>query len=303
MQRNAVVVLGCLALVAAILLAPRAVALPGAGMGSAIARPANPHTPPRTDDPAILVEQGFEQFLGRDLNRQEEAQLKVAMREFQEMQAEQERPQKASFAYDFLSANEFLPVFCIYGKASLKVPQIGSVKVIGAGGALEKTLCVLTNSLYPWAWRTSKFRSYVLDGGALTNAGSAWGGLSAGLSGGIYVGPKNTTRPFVGKYKYGRLIFEKGVAAFTVQAAFNENNQYIAMVGGTGELSWEALLRAVKVLPQIDPSKQTASVLGVKWEGGMYYSVVEFPWLDRKLRGWDNESTFADVDRYLAANN
>lgn len=303
MQRNAVVVLGGLILAAAILLAPRAAALPGAGLGSAIARPENPHKPPRTDDPAILVEQGFEHFLGRDLNRREEAQLKIAMREFQEMQVEQEKPQKASYISDFISANEFLPVFCLYGKVSAKVPKLGSINVGGVGAAAEKTLCVLTNSLYPWAWRTSKFRSYILDGIAGTSAGSAWGGIAVGLSGGIYVGPKNTTRPFVGKYKYGRLMFERGLGNINIQAAFNENNQYVAMIGAGGELSWEALLRAVKVLPKIDPSKQTASVLGVKWEGGMYYSVVEFPWLDRVLKGWDTEATFSDLDRYLASIN
>lgn len=301
MQRNAVVVLGSLSLMAAILLVPKVAALPGAGMGSAFARPDGP--PPRTTDPAILVEQGFEKFLGRDLDRREEAQLKIAIREFQQFQAEQERPQKASYATHFFSTNEFLPVFCLYGKVSGKVPKIGGLSLGGVGGATERTICVLTNSLYPWAWKPSEFHSYVMKGISGTSAGSPWGGVSVGLSGGIYIGPKNTTRQFVGKYKFGRLMLEKGLANVNIQAAYNDNEQYVVMVGAAGELSWEAILRAVRVLPKLDPSKQTASVAGLKWEGGLYYEVKEFPWFNRLLNGWDPISAFSDVEQYIAANN
>ncbi len=274
-------------------------ALPGAGLGSM--RPPAHNEPPRTEDPAIVVEHGFEQLLGRDLNRREAAQLKIAVREFQHIQAQQERPQQASFISDFFSHNEFLPVFCFYGKISGKLPKVGSVNVGGVGFSAERMPCLLTNSMLPWQWRTSKFKSYIMKGISATSAGAPYGGIAAGVSGGLYIGPKNTTRQFVGTYMFGRLMYEKGLVNVSVQAAYNDNKQTLVMVGAAGEIGWDAMMRAVRVLPSV--AQGTVSVAGWKFEGGMYYNVKEFPWFERLMNGWTPIAAFQDMEEYIARNN
>lgn len=283
-----------------------AAAIPGAGLGSAIIpRPVeNPNGAPRTEDPALVLEQGVENMFGVELNGAEQRELKKMVRELEQIQIQQERPQKVNFVMDFFSQNEFRPIICVHFRGSLKIPALGKV-TINAGGAIERTGCILTNTGNPWYWDYTKFQSYRMSGaGGLAGTGGApWGGAGAGVSGGIYFGPKNTTRPFIGTYKYLKLSMDKGVASGYLMGAYADTErgrQGMLMLGGGGEIGWTAMMRFVKVLPKLEPGQ--ASVLGFKVELGSIYNISEHPWYSRMLSGMNPISALSDFETYVAAN-
>lgn len=286
-----------------ILAAVTFVTLPAAAL--TIPRPIlNPGGHPRTEDPALVLEQGLENMFGNDLNQAEQRELKQMVRDLEQIQLQQERPQKVNFVMDFFSQNEFRPIFCVHLRGSFKIPALGKV-TINAGGAIERTGCVLTNSANPWYWDYTKFKSYRMSGaGGLAGPGGApWGGVGAGVSGGLYFGPKNTTRPFIGTYTYIKLGVERGPVGAHLMGAWSEGRngrQGMLMLGGNGEIGWTAMLRFVRVLPRLEPG--AVSVAGFKVEMGSIYNITEHPWLERLIAGQNPIDAFKDFETYVAAN-
>lgn len=282
-----------------------AAAIPGAGAIASIPRPQqeNPQAP-RSHDPAIVLEQGLENMLGQELNPRELRTLTQAVRELEQIQAQRERPQQVNFVYDFFSTNDFLPIICIHGRGSIKIPNIGPVTLGGFGGTMERSGCILTNSINPMAWDWRKFKSYRMSGVSTTNAGSVWGGLTVGASIGIYIGPKNNAHPFIGTYGFFRLVYDKGIGSANLMGAYSQGprgRQAMIMGGGSVEiLSWRRVLEFAKVVPKIEPG---VLALGPwKVEFGAQYDIAEHPWFHRLMNGESPYAAFKDFDTFVAAN-
>ena len=291
------------ALLACMILAQMpAAALPG--MGDAVPRQ-------REYDPRLVVGEGFQQLLGRDLSNKEYQQIETFLLALEE--AQQSPIQKASFLPNGEQVNRFLtrlmdfsevlPVICLYGKVSVKLPGTATFAVNGFSAAYEITPCLVLNSVMPWKLRVSEFRSYVLKGGTIGAAEGKLGALAAGVVAGLYAGPKSLARPLIGEYLFSRFAIQKSGFKVIYQGAVSSQGQKMVMVGVGGELSIDnmaSLILNLAGLPKLD-------IQGLKpgqrrGELGTYYSVYEHPWFSRLLQGMSPVAAFADIDQYIAAN-
>jgi hypothetical protein len=251
------------------------------------------------DDPNKVVSAGFEQIIGRDLNAKEAQQVNQAIQQLQKVQP---HAQPVNYVTDLWDRYEKLPVVCLYGKFDGKIPfSKKGITLNGLSLGYEITPCLVLNSFDPLAWRVREFRSYIMQGGSLSSAGGDFGGISGGLLIGVYAGPKNLAKPLIGTYGFVRLAAEETLVKFAGQIAYGTDHQVLALVGVGAELSIDAVLQAVRVMPKV--STTSVQVAGVKADVGMYFSVKEFPWFQRLvLQGQNPIVAFSDMKTYLAAN-
>lgn len=275
-----------------------AAALPGMGAASLAPRA------PRTEDPREIVADGFEEIIGRELTAGETRQLNQAIKQLESV--DEPRMQRVALfdqAYDLWESYEKLPIICIYGKFSGKIPfSTKKFSLNGAAIGYEITPCLVLNSFNPWAWRLREFRSYVMQGGSLAQNGGQFGGVAGGIFIGLYAGPRALAHPLIGTYGFMRLTLDRAIVKGSAQVAYSNNKQMLAMIGVGGELSFDAIFRAFRLMPKADAN--SVSVAGVKAEVGMYFDVKEFPWFHRiVVQGMGPIDAFSDVNSYVASTN
>lgn len=254
-------------------------------------------------NPRDILGDSFANLMGRPLNRAEKMQVDGAV---DEMESFQERPQKTSWIGDIISTTEVRPVVCLYGKVSGQILKLGSVSLGGLSGNTEIMPCLMLNSVNPFLWQASQFRSYVLQGFGFGPT-PGYGGVSAGILMGAYMGPKNVTRPMVGSYYYARYTLDKGVAKLTLQVAYGSGGRYLILPGVGGELSFQSLLSTLKVLPKVVAQNSAPPAPGApnkRLDFGVIMNIYQFPWFERLyVQRMSPLDVFKDVNEYIASNN
>jgi hypothetical protein len=257
---------------------------------------------PRTEDPREVVADGFEDIIGRELDNRETRHLNQALAQLQTLDDHPQVHKVAMFdqVYDLWQSYEKLPVICLYGKFNGKIPFATSkFSLNGLAIGYEITPCLVLNSFHPLAWRTKEFRSYVMQG-IFSQAGGQFGGVAGGLMIGVYAGPRNLASPLIGTYGFIRATLDRKIVKVPVQVAYSNNKQILAMIGIGAELSFDAVLQAMRLMPKVDATGVTTPV--GKIELGMYFDVKEFPWFQRLAhQGMNPIDAFADMNSYIAS--